>query len=423
MSDYAPPADHPWYEVHETVSAPRTALVIGAGLAGCAVAWSLAKRGVDVTLIDRGSGPATGASGNPLGLLMPYLSVVSSPLLEFYSKAFPVSERHLQLLATGRSASPIHRRGAAQLFSTSRLSELALSEQMTPPAEKRDRLWKIDSAPELSDRLGIHVSGPGFWVERALTVSPGAVCRAQLSEVADSVRTVFETAVNGLRYEGGLWNALEAKGELVAAGDLVVIASAFECGEFRETAFLPVEAVRGEIVYLESETLRSVCRAALCFSGYLLPSESGYHVLGASYRHRMDSTEQSIEEQQRMLLQLKSAARNYPALKLEQVGGRVSFRASTHDRLPYVGPVPDIYASEAMVRGLRSGTNRDRLPPIPYLPGCYVSVGHGSRGLVSAHYSAECIAEHAVNKQPVSALIHPGRVAIRQLRGSIGVTA
>ncbi|MCW5623287.1 MAG: bifunctional tRNA (5-methylaminomethyl-2-thiouridine)(34)-methyltransferase MnmD/FAD-dependent 5-carboxymethylaminomethyl-2-thiouridine(34) oxidoreductase MnmC [Burkholderiales bacterium] len=50
-------------------SRPRTAIVIGAGLAGTAAAASLARRGVDVTLVEREDHVAAGASGNPQGML------------------------------------------------------------------------------------------------------------------------------------------------------------------------------------------------------------------------------------------------------------------------------------------------------------------------------------------------------------------
>lgn len=44
---------------------PREALVIGAGLAGCATAASLAARGWQVRLLERHAAPAGEASGNP----------------------------------------------------------------------------------------------------------------------------------------------------------------------------------------------------------------------------------------------------------------------------------------------------------------------------------------------------------------------
>jgi tRNA 5-methylaminomethyl-2-thiouridine biosynthesis bifunctional protein len=53
-------------------------------------------------------------------------------------------------------------------------------------------------------------------------------------------------------------------------------------------------------------------------------------------------------------------------------GGRTSLRATTPDRLPYVGQLAE---------------------------GLYVSTGHGSRGMLSAPLAAEAIASHIAGEQ------------------------
>ncbi|RZL07670.1 MAG: FAD-dependent oxidoreductase, partial [Rubrivivax sp.] len=52
----------------EPERARRSAVVIGAGLAGCAAAWALSREGWRVTVLDQHTGPAQEASGNPGGL-------------------------------------------------------------------------------------------------------------------------------------------------------------------------------------------------------------------------------------------------------------------------------------------------------------------------------------------------------------------
>ena len=63
------------------------ALVIGAGLAGSAVARSLAERGMCVTVIEKHQEPAQETSGNPAGIFMPVLEAASSPREAFYLDA------------------------------------------------------------------------------------------------------------------------------------------------------------------------------------------------------------------------------------------------------------------------------------------------------------------------------------------------
>ncbi|MCU0927326.1 MAG: FAD-dependent oxidoreductase, partial [Hydrogenophaga sp.] len=58
----------------------RHALVIGAGLAGAAVCFALARRGWRLTLMDAASGPAQGASALPVGMLSPHVTRAPTPL-------------------------------------------------------------------------------------------------------------------------------------------------------------------------------------------------------------------------------------------------------------------------------------------------------------------------------------------------------
>ena len=52
----------------------RTVTVIGAGIAGAGTARALAERGWQVTVLDMGSAPASGASGLPVGVVAPHTS-------------------------------------------------------------------------------------------------------------------------------------------------------------------------------------------------------------------------------------------------------------------------------------------------------------------------------------------------------------
>src|SRR5262249_21377895 len=67
---------------------PNAVTIVGAGVAGSALAWSLRKRGVDVTVIDRHGHPAREASGNPEAAILPYLSGERDARHRFYVAAF-----------------------------------------------------------------------------------------------------------------------------------------------------------------------------------------------------------------------------------------------------------------------------------------------------------------------------------------------
>ncbi|MFA6311543.1 MAG: tRNA (5-methylaminomethyl-2-thiouridine)(34)-methyltransferase MnmD [Sterolibacterium sp.] len=76
----------------------RSAVVIGAGLAGCSIAERLAARGWQVQLVEAAAAPAQGASGNHAGVLRPQPSLDDNPLARLSRAAFLHARRHLQSL-------------------------------------------------------------------------------------------------------------------------------------------------------------------------------------------------------------------------------------------------------------------------------------------------------------------------------------
>ena len=74
----APAAAAPPYAA--LLELPRRAVVVGAGLAGSAAAYSLAQRGWRVQVLDAAVAPAAGASALPAGLVAPHVSPDDAPL-------------------------------------------------------------------------------------------------------------------------------------------------------------------------------------------------------------------------------------------------------------------------------------------------------------------------------------------------------
>ena len=82
-------ADKPWFVSPSAVNiSSKKATVIGAGIAGLSVAYSLVRRGWSVTVIDRHADVAKETSGNPAVITYPRLSVNNDVDTEFYSDAY-----------------------------------------------------------------------------------------------------------------------------------------------------------------------------------------------------------------------------------------------------------------------------------------------------------------------------------------------
>ena len=78
----------PWFQYPEATITSKHAVVIGAGLAGCSVAHSLAQCGWRITIIERHAQVAQEASGNLAGVVMPRLTADMSAAGRFYLSAF-----------------------------------------------------------------------------------------------------------------------------------------------------------------------------------------------------------------------------------------------------------------------------------------------------------------------------------------------
>ncbi|HXR02043.1 MAG TPA: bifunctional tRNA (5-methylaminomethyl-2-thiouridine)(34)-methyltransferase MnmD/FAD-dependent 5-carboxymethylaminomethyl-2-thiouridine(34) oxidoreductase MnmC, partial [Pseudomonas sp.] len=83
-----PPPVKPWFARPGQLTGARKALVIGAGLAGCATAASLAARGWQVSLLERHQDLAQEASGNPQGVLYLKLSAHGTALSQLILSGF-----------------------------------------------------------------------------------------------------------------------------------------------------------------------------------------------------------------------------------------------------------------------------------------------------------------------------------------------
>jgi tRNA 5-methylaminomethyl-2-thiouridine biosynthesis bifunctional protein len=101
--------------------------------------------------------------------------------------------------------------------------------------------------------------------------------------------------------------------------------------------------------------------------------------------------------------------------------GRVGYRCATPDYLPIVGAVPDYEAFLHTYRGLRKNAKQTIAARGPYMPGLYLTTGHGSRGLTSTPLAAQVLAsqicgEAAPLSRELQRAIAPARFIIRQLR-------
>lgn len=415
----APPAAQAravdYWALPPAASPRQPVVVIGGGLAGTASARALAERGWPVTLLERAPALAAGASGNPRGVLYTKLSARDGALSRFALAGYLHALRHYRQ-HLGAQPDP----AVGDFCGVLQLAESPAQWQALAEAFAGHGDWVQCVAADTAAQLaGCPVPAPALWFPRAGWLAPARVCAAQAGHPLIDVR--LGCAVHALQREGEGWLLHTAAGPLRAG--VVVIATAAEASALLPGAELPLQAIRGQITTLPAQRLRCRPRVVICHDGYLLPGPDGGLHIGATFDRGDADGALRAEDHRRNLAALAQALPGVLAPTAEEaddLGGRVGWRCAAPDFLPLVGAVPDSallreYCAPLArnARALPHGTGA-------WLPGLYLNVGHGSRGLTSTPLCAELLAAlitgapRPLPRELVQAL-SPARFAVRAL--------
>ncbi len=416
---YAGPAatpEKPWFARPQYRPPQRAALVIGAGLAGCATAASLAARGWQVTLLERHGEIAQEASGNPQGVLYLKLSAHGTALSQLIVSGFGHTRRLLQRLQAGVDWAPC---GVLQLAFDAKEDE---RQARLAAAFPNELLHRLDQA-QAEARAGIQLPAGGLFYPEAGWVHPPALC--QLLVEHPQISLLPHSDALQLYRVDGQWQAFDGE-RLLAAAPVAVLAGAAEVKRFAAAAELPLKRIRGQISRLPQTTASAALACVVCAEGYVAPARHGEHTLGASFDFHSDDLSPTTSEHAGNLQLLRDIssdlAERLHADQLDpaQLEGRAAFRCTSPDYLPIVGPLADSAAFTERYAVLGKDARQVPDTPCPWLDGLYVNSGHGSRGLISAPLSGELLAAW-LNDEPlplprsVAEACHPNRFALRKL--------
>ncbi len=358
------------------IAAPSHALVIGAGLAGALTARAIARRGIACELIDRHSEPAAEASGNPAGL--------------FHGAVMGQDGPHARLLRASALASQALMREAIEAGCAGRVdgllrleSKLTL-EAMRSIVERQalptDLVRAVD-ADEATRIGGLPIARPAWFYPAGGWIDPAGLVRHAIQTPLLLWRGGL--AVARLLRIGTEWQAIDASGQVIASAPVVVLANADDALRIAGLPAAWLQRRRGQVSWTLQPAARAP-RVPVASGGYVLALPDGRLLFGAS---NDGSAEPALREADHVGNRARAAALLGDAVGLqdgEALGGRVGWRATTADRLPLIGPAPDLDAA----RPARSDAARMQ----PRQAGLWLHTGLGSRGLTTAPLGAELIA-------------------------------
>ena len=349
---------------------PRSIAVVGAGIAGAALARALRAEGFEPVLVEA-TGPGAGASGNPAALVTPRLDAGGGALAVLAAQALEractlyrevpgavIAEGVLQLEAQPRDAARFDRIAEQPFWDTGavqRLDAAAASARLGEP----------------SDRGGLHLRD-------ALAIEPAAALAAWIGPAQVVVATAARlepTAVG--------WAVLDETGAAVLEAEAVILAAGIGLQPLAPA--LPLSPVRGQASIAPSADQP----APAAWGGYVVPTRES--VLFGATHDRGEAASNLRPEDDRRNLEILARAR--PRLAATLAGGpmtgRASVRAATPDRLPVCGEIG---------------------------PGLFVLGGLGSRGfslapLLAEHLAATLAGTPSPLPREAAALVAPARFA------------
>jgi tRNA 5-methylaminomethyl-2-thiouridine biosynthesis bifunctional protein len=384
----------------------RSALVLGAGLAGAACAAALRRAGLQVEVIDGAAAPAQGASGNPGGLFHATLHPDDGP----HARWNRAAALHLARALPGLQL-PWQHTGLLRLAPEAAADELqALAQRLGLPADYVQAL----SAEAAQARSGTAATAPGWWYPQGGALPPAELVAAWLKGV--NVRCgqpVSRVAPSARGW--GVWQGLT----LIAEAELLVLA----CGAQLPALLAPLDAElaaqltpqRGQLSLLTAAQaqLGHYPAVPVAAGGYVLPLPGGGLCVGAtSTAHDPDTSLREADH----AANLRHWHRWCGAPEGVQAhGGRVAWRLLAPDRLPLLGGLID----PDQVPGPRA-TQADAWPR---RPGLVLCGGFASRGITWSALAGEVVAALALGSpSPVERslldAVDPVRFRVRRHRAS-----
>jgi len=399
------------------VAAPRSAVVVGAGLAGAACARALAEAGVPVTVLDAAAEPASGASGNPAGLFHAIVNGEDGPYARLYrAAALRAAQAYTPAVAAGRVAGSLG--GLLRLASAgqSAATMRALVQRLGLPPAVAEAL----DAEAASARAGVPLASAAWHHPRGGWVAPGEWVREQLTRPGVAFRG--GAAVARLESDGAEgWRLLAADGTPLARAPLVVLANAEAAATLAPPlpAAWPLQRTRGQVTWWPAAEPRPLA-CALAGDGYAL-ALPGHVLCGATQQRPGEPGHDEPaprEADHRFNLDRFARLTGLPTPEPARCEGRVGWRLGSDDRLPVAGALP---LAEPGLPASRLTQAR----AWPRHPGLFVLSALGSRGLTLAPLLGELVAAQALGlpwplEQDLADAVDPVRWAVRAVRHGQG---
>jgi tRNA 5-methylaminomethyl-2-thiouridine biosynthesis bifunctional protein len=364
----------------KSIDRPKSALIIGGGIAGSAIAFALSHRDVECTIIDDDEKGIIKASNNMAGLIMPRLDRLNSKEARFFRAAFidalcvldslehfvksvkPFSDKKCDQrtdLAPHENSIEMALALVSDCFDQTGVIELPRSIR---DQEKFEQFEK--DAPLPSEMLSF--KGKNLYHKSGGIVYPSNILNA-MTQMASKI---YDKIAKVEKNSDGKFQANNISGEPICSADICIIANGQGIHDFLDVDQYALDGRAGVVCFAKADWPEN--ELPIGGKSYCLPHESGV-LFGATFVPQKLNEKATVlaDSFDRNLELLREYLPNL-ATKIDRGGisGRASMRVVTKDRMPIAGQIPEI-------------------------ADLYVLGALGSRGFSTASICAEVIASMA----------------------------
>jgi tRNA 5-methylaminomethyl-2-thiouridine biosynthesis bifunctional protein len=393
----------PWYDRYSGVTQNKKVIIIGGGISGAATAYSLARRGYQVTLYEQNSALALEASGNYQAILYGHFAGNYNSSLELSLSGY----RYSYNLITSILKDNYQESGIIELIDNEYKLRQILRNNFAD-----DFCYPVDHE-QIENLANIKVNSKcGIYYPSGIWLNPSAFINELVCH--PNIKIVLNSAVNNIEFTNKWW--IKTTSCIIDSTATLVLCNSHNLNNFTYCQNIPLLKTRGQTTIVKGNLgLKTI----ICGKGYITPNRGDSYTIGATFKNDISDMGVNELEHRENIAQISGYFHNLD-INLNELDGQANIRAHTIDHLPLVGPIADYEKFKQTYALLAKDANYKLTAPCPYLPGLYVNAGFGSKGILFAPICAEIIANYidgtqfAVSESLRQAL-HPHRFWIRDI--------
>jgi tRNA 5-methylaminomethyl-2-thiouridine biosynthesis bifunctional protein len=360
-------------------------VIVGAGVAGCNIAYALKQKGLDVLLLDQAQDVASGGSGAAGAFVSPKIGK-ASPLQTLTNEAFEFAIEFYQQ----NFSQYFHQTGVIRIPKDAEDNEKFAS-------YRRHNIKNFeDIASNEIKALGIESEFGGFLFRTAGVCDAQELCQALIKEVAfDSTR------VDSIKQKAKGWLIND---QIVSSYLILTTGYEDKLFDIRYMGINGVWGARGD--FKTTLPLDTSMHKDLSISKNI----NGIVKIGATHKKGenipLDCNEASVEEL------ICKASRLIDTSKLHLHKVYCGMRSGSKDYTPVVGGIVDV---EHMFTNYPKVTRGAKVP-LKMIENLFILNGLGGRGFVFAPLMAKILSEYIVEGKALDPRVDPNRLFLRWAR-------